>query len=63
MTGICGVKERTREHDEIILDWLKWREKGFSIRQIAEAYKVSPGSVQRATAIALAECKKHEPPK
>lgn len=60
MTQICGTKQCSREHDEIILEWLDWRKKGFSIRQIGKAYKVAPGSVQRATAIALSECDKHE---
>lgn len=60
MSTICGVGQCSREHDEIILEWLSWRQKGYSIRQIGTAYRVAPGSVQRATAAALKECDKHE---
>lgn len=53
MRGCPSIKQFSRGHDERVLAWLQLRDEGYSTRQIARFFKVSPGSVQRATAAAL----------
>ena len=38
-----------RERDEELLQWIRWREKGFAMRRIAAIAGTNPGAIVNAT--------------
>lgn len=51
----------SRERDEELLDWLRWRAEGYSVRTIAHHSGASPGAVALATNNVLADDTAHSP--